>query len=212
MKPIAVGLITADRPNYTRLAASSFHYHFRHYLDLVELLHADDGSADQAEALSIAAACDFQTVYAAPARTGQMVMLRTLVVAAARAGCHWYLHLENDWEWCAPFPWHVLALDPECIRPYGPQKARGGPRAETGRNLMGTTTPIDWQPVGQGLERAEAHWAGPPSLTRTQALITRMHNKDSFKGISLAGPLDTVRVTENCVWHIGGDQTPDFLA
>ena len=206
---IAVCLLTCGRERLTRLTVETFLAH--NDASRFIRLHADDASPTLENQL-IAQNAGFDTVYTCTERRGQMAALWALVRAAERRGAQWLLWLENDIEWVAEFPWHALSYGPECVRLYGERKARTGPRAPTGRFLMGTKDPIVWHPLGDGLERGEAHWAGQPSATRTHVMAGLADGAASVKQISLAGPLDTVRVVENVCWHADdGMQTPGFM-
>lgn len=206
---VAIGLLTCEREDYTRRTVESFlrHNDRRRFM----LFHADDGSRSF-ENCQIAAEAGFETVYAKRARAGQMAGLRALVETAATEGADWFLFLESDWEWEHPFPRYALYLGAECVRLYGELKAKDGPRAQTGKNLMGTKQAIEWLPLADGLEHGIAHWAGPPSATRMDVMREFVDGAESAKAMSLRRPLDTVRVTENIVWHIGERQTPSFAA
>lgn len=204
---IAVLLLTCGREDLTRITVSTFNA-FNPSADFIRL-HADDASPTL-ENQVIAQEGGFDTVHTASRRLGQMAGLWALVNAAERRGAEWVLWLENDIETVAPFPFHALSYGAECVRLYGDRKARSGPRAATGKHLMGTKDIIAWRPIGEGLERGEAHWAGQPSATRMHVIAGLARGASSVKGMSLLGPLDTVRVTENVVWHIGDEQTPGF--
>lgn len=209
---IAVGLLTCGREHLTSRTVETFLAH--NDPGRFILLHADDASPTL-ENQRVAQAAGFETVYTCATRQGQMAALWALVRAAERRGAEWVLWLENDIEWVAEFPWRALSYGPECVRLYGDRKARSGPRAPSGRFLMGTKDPIVWHELGDGLERGEAHWAGQPSATRMHVMAGLADRAASVKQMSLAGPLDTVRVVENVCWHIGageGEQTQGFMA
>jgi hypothetical protein len=206
---IAVCLLTCGREDLTARTVDSFLAHNR--AEGMIRLHADDGSPSERNR-QIAVNAGFDTVHAPISRKGQMAGFRALLRAAIDRRAEWLLWLENDWEWVAPIPMDALTLGAECVRLYGALKARTGPRAEAGRFIMGTTDPIVWRPIGGGLERGEAHFAGPPSLTRPYALESLADGARSLKEVSLAGVLDTVRLVDNAVWHIGDTQTPGFVA
>lgn len=210
MTSVAVGLLSCEREDYTRRTVDSFlrHNDRRRFM----LFHADDSSRDPISNLTIAADGGFETVYAKRSRAGQMAGLRALVEAAATDGAEWFIFQESDWLWEHPFPWHTLKYGAECVRLYGELKAKDGPRCVTGKHLMGTKTPIEWQPYADGLERGKAHWGGPPSATRMDVMLELVDGAESIKAMSLRRPLDTIRVTENVTWHIGLEQTPGFAA
>lgn len=205
---VAVGLLTCGREHLTRRTVETFLAH--NDPSRFILLHADDASPTL-ENQRIAQA-GFDTVYTCATRQGQMAALWALVRAAERRGAEWYLHLENDQEWVAEFPWHALTYGPECVRLFGERKARSGPRAMAGKFLMGTKDPIIWHPLGDGLERGEAHWPAQTCATRMHVMTGLCDGASSVKQMMLAGSLDTVRVTENVTWHIGdSEQTPGFM-
>lgn len=199
---VTVGLLTADRPALTRRTLESF----ARFNDpsRFELLHHDDASADCenqnfAEVYRFASVCSTE-------RVGQIESLRRLL---ALATCEWYLHLENDWEWVATFPWEMMGFSGECLRLYGAKKAREGERAPTGPYVMGTRELIVWQREADW-EHGVAHWAGPPSVCRTDDLRRVAKDAASLKDISLRFRPWTWRPIENIVWHIGEQQTPGF--
>lgn len=203
---VAVLLLTCGREDYTQETVSSFRAHNRNG-DRFMLLHGDDASPTR-ENQEIAAAAGFETIHAPSKRQGQATALGELLNAARVRGADWVLWLESDWRWTGPFPWPLLDLGAECIRLYGDMKGPGNP---TGGHLMGTREAIVWQPVSPGLDRGRAHWAGPPSATRTHRLAELAWHRGTLKEISLAGTLDTIRLRSRIVEHIGEVQTPDFM-
>lgn len=209
---IAVCLLTADRPGYTKETLRSFREHNRDLLnaDFPEpaiLLHADDGSADGRNA-AIAAAAGFTTCYASRERAGQGPALEHMWTRAAELGCDRILHLENDWEFVAPAPLDVVG---PCVRLYGARKERSGPRAAAGTRNLVTGEQVAWKRVLTGWERGETHWGGPPSITDTDLLLEAVQGAKRIKDISMALSVDTYRPFENIVWHIGLEPTPEHL-
>lgn len=200
---LAVCLLTCDRPELTERTLASF---TRHNPDCdARMLHADDASTDDAN-MQIAAAHGFRTVHRAKKRSGPGHALRAMWGYAVRKGCTHILHLENDWEWVAPFPTDIKA---DCIRLYGNLKQQSGPRAKTGKHILGTNELIDWtdMPDRPGWQSAIAHWGGPPSITRADLLLeAAMAVKGSRRIQEISQKLnriETARPLENIVWHIG---------
>lgn len=202
---IAVCLLSCGREDYTRRTVESFNA-FNDRSDLIRL-HADDASPTP-ENRRIAAAGGFDTIYATQIRQGQAAALWALLREAERRRAEWVLWLENDWLFSGAVPWDALRYGAECVRLYGDWKS---PTNRAGKFLMGTKDVIRWQPIGDGLERGEAHWAGPPSITRTHVLAGLSEHAGGLKAVSLAGPIDTIRLTTAIVEHIGEVQTPDFM-
>jgi hypothetical protein len=87
---IAIGLMTADRPEYTRRTLESFAAH--NDLGRFTLLHADDGS-ETVENSVLARKYGFEPTCSAPIRTGQRYHLLCLAHRAEKLGCDWYFHL-----------------------------------------------------------------------------------------------------------------------
>lgn len=207
MRKLAVCLLTADRPEYTAETVHSF-CDKADESDFIRL-HADDGS-ERRDNLQIAAAGEFETVYATNERRGPVSALRCMWAKAASMGATHILHLENDIEFTGSLP----RFDVECVRLYGDYKARSGARMHTGTNLMGTKTPIDWRREFEDVRRnvwyrGAAHWAGMPSITRVELLLRAICNAETFKDISLQLlRLDTLRPTNNITFHMGETRTP----
>lgn len=204
---LAICLLTADRPAYTAETLLS-------YLNKAQepghiLLHADDGS-ERRDNLMIAAAAEFDTVYATNDRRGPLTALKVMWTRAASLGATHILHLENDIEFVAALP----RFDVECVRLYGERKARTGPRQMTGPHRMGTKTPIEWRHEfddvkGNKWYRGAAHWGGMPSITRTELLLRAAVMAETFKDLStMLHSLDTLRPLNNIAWHIGDNRTP----
>lgn len=204
---LAVCLLTADRPDYTADTVASF----------VEKadepgfirLHADDGS-ERRDNIQIAAAGDFETVYATTNRRGPITALKCMWTKAASLGATHILHLENDIEFVSPLP----RFDIECVRLYGEHKARSGPRMQTGPNIIGTKEPIVWTEAfdtinGNKWFRGFAHWAGMPSITETELLLRGVMHAECIKDICFALPrLESLRPMRNLTWHVGDKRTP----
>lgn len=204
---LAICLLTADRPEYTADTVLSYLTHCDEPQHI--RLHADDGS-ERRDNIQIAAAGDFETVYASQERRGPVAPLRVMWCKAASLGATHILHLENDIELCAPLP----RFERECVRLYGDLKARSGPRQKTGPHLMGTKTPIDWEPEFTDIHnnqwyRGRAHWAGMPSITRADLLVRASVHAETLKDICHAlHTLDTLRPERNLAWHVGDTRTP----
>jgi hypothetical protein len=208
---IAIGLLTCNREDYTQRTLETLALH--NDLSRFILVHADDGS-ETCENMDIASDFGFRESFRAHRREGQFAMLKCLLAMAQRKQADWFLYLENDWEWVRPFPWEVMSLlaPDECMRLYGAQKGREGPRIDTGAHLMGTRILIDWRPRSDGWEAAYAHWAGPPSVIATKRLAAYVDIEPSFKEVSNTLWPMTWRPTENVCWHIGQQQTASFKA
>lgn len=204
---LAVCLLTADRADYTADTVTAY-CNVAEEADHIRL-HADDGSATPSN-IQIAAAGEFDTVYATDERRGPMAALRVMWAKAASLGASHILHLENDIQLVSPLP----RFDRECVRLYGERKARTGPRQMTGPHRMGTKDVIEWTPEftdmrGNVWSRGRAHWGGMPSITRTEVLLRAIINAETFKDISMQlNALDTLRPRDNLAWHLGADRTP----
>ena len=204
---LAVCLLTADRPEYTADTVLSYMNNTEEPGHL--RFHADDGS-ERRDNIQIAAAGDFETVYATTERRGPVSALRVMWTRAAAAGATHILHLENDIELVAPLP----RFNAESVRLYGERKARSGPRQMVGPHRMGTKDPIEWREEFSDLRgniwsRGRAHWGGMPSITRTELLLRAITCAETFKDISLTlNSMDTLRPRNNLAWHIGDDRTP----
>lgn len=205
---LAVCLLTADRPEYTADTLLS-------YMNKADepghiKLHADDGS-ERRDNIQIAAAADFETVYATDKRRGPVAAIRCMWTKAAAMGATHILHLENDIEFVAALP----RFDVECVRLYGERKARSGPRQMTGPHRMGTTDRIEWKEEfsdfrGNVWYRGCAHWGGMPSITRTEMLLRAAMHAETFKDISMMLRfMDTLRPRDNIIWHVGDTRTPN---
>lgn len=204
---LAVCLLTADRPDYTADTVASFVEH----ADEPQFirLHADDGS-ERRDNLQIAAAGEFETVYATNDRRGPVAALKCMWTKAAALGATHILHLENDIEFVSSIP----RYESECVRLYGAQKARNGKRMKTGEHIIGTKEPIKWAHLftainGNKWESGIAHWAGMPSITQTELLLRGIMHAERLKDICFALPrLETIRPERNICWHIGDRRTP----
>ena len=203
---LAVCLLTCDRPNYTKTTLESFSLYnpdIRHQPRT--LYHADDGST-ALDNYVLASKYAFTTVWGAKKRTGQGAALNAMWARAAEEGATHILHLENDWQWTAPIP--APPEEAVCLRLYGAQKARGGPRAATGTRTLPGNELTAWTPLEGGLwERGRTHWAGPPSITDVSFLLPAANGAARIKDITNRLTLDTLRPVENIVWHIGEETT-----
>lgn len=201
---LAVCLLTADRPEYTKETLASF-ARFNAGGEHVRL-HADDGSRGGANQ-ALANAYGFQTVYRSSHRLGQGAALLPMWELAVDMGCEAILHLENDWRWIGPIPTDVGA---PCVRLYGAQKVEaGGPRSPTGTKDLATGRTVAWKPLGEGWEAGVIHWGGPPSITVAGPLLAAAKGCARIKDISNRLSLLTARPLANLVWHIGEEPTPD---
>lgn len=224
---IAVCLLTCGRVDYTRQTLTSFAAH--NDLSRFLLLHGDDAS-EGPEIGVLAAGHGFETVVQHQVRKGARATRTAVVTAAAHRGATWVLLLENDWEWVRPFPWDLFATvqaarDVYCLRLFGPYKERGErcPCLTTHQGRP-DLPPITWTPFVEGAEIADCHWGCPPAVTRMAEAIRlhgplqspvarRVHANLVARGdwssdlpeMRESGLLvgRTVRVTENCVFHIG---------
>lgn len=205
---LAVCLLTADRPDYTADTVHSF-------VDKADepqfiRLHADDGSATTSN-VQIAAAGNFETVYACTDRRGPVAALKCMWAKAAALGATHILHLENDIEFTGAIP----RYEAECVRLYGEFKSRSGPRRKTGPYIIGTKERIEWKPLfhsinGTRWDRGIAHWAGMPSVTRTDLLLRAVINAETLKDICHAlQRIETLRPDRNITYHFGDTRTPN---
>lgn len=205
---LAVCLLTADRPEYTAETVASYVTHADKSSHI--RLHADDGS-ERRDNIQIAAAGDFETVYATTDRRGPVAALRCMWAHALALGATHILHLENDIEFVAPLPAFDTA---DCVRLYGERKARSGPRQMTGPFRIGTRERIVWTPdftdmTGNDWSRGFAHWGGMPSITRADLLVRAATPAKTLKDICYKlNSLDTIRPRVNLAWHIGDIRTP----
>lgn len=204
---IAVCLLTADRPQYTRATLESFAAHHPGYRTRFVLLHADDGS-QAADNLALAALFGFSTVYASALRAGSGPALRRMWRRAWELRAWRILHLENDWEFERAVPEERAA---PCVRLYGSTKARGGERAPSGTRNLVTGEMVTWRGNGPGWELGVTHWGGPPSITDAAPLLGAVQSADRIKDISARLQFPTLRPLDNIVWHIGEEPTPGAL-
>jgi len=216
LPPIAVALLTCDRPGYTARTALSFR---RHNPDgCWQLLHADDGStADGMPGL--VGALGFETVVAHKTRQGYGPTLRDLAAAARdRVGPDGLvLVLENDFYSLRPLPLDVVAAvfaRPEIgvLRLWHNWKSkRHGLRDRSARR-------IPWQPWQLAGERLEldtpakrVRWSTNPIVVRAELLASITAAAASEReAMRVARKLDhlTARVVENVTTHIGTRSTP----
>lgn len=206
----AIILLTCGRPDLTRRTIDSL---WKNGLagagnPNVILISGHDGNDHEGERIAFEGG--FSPRYKPLKQLGIMAAMRALMGYCAHAKCDRVLWLENDWEVVAPIPldWNV-----ECVRLYGAQKQRDGTKP-AGTTDMATGKPINWQPAArrQGWEGANAHWGGPPSITKLARLLPHLGPADSVNDLARrVGSLATLRPVENIVWHLGGaEQTKDF--
>lgn len=211
---LAIGLMTCGREDYTEASLTSFWatQGGSQTVRQAVLLHADDGSPSPRN-LELGRAAGFRAITPENSpRRGQIAMLRELIAAAVIEGATHFLLMENDWSWARsldelpPIPDDVHA-----VRLYGAWKDREHIRA-AGAHLIGTMSPIIWSELMDGWEiAAGAHWGGPPSITRLEALQRVAQWAVSYKGIGLAtAHFRTMRPLENFVFHIGDHTTRGF--
>jgi hypothetical protein len=204
---LAVCLLTADRPKFTRRTVESF-VEFNEIGDLI-LLHADDGSVT-AENARIAQAGGFKTVYENKSgkRLGQIPALSDMWRAAAKLGASHILHLENDIESVAPLP---SRRDAQSVRLYGEWKGLpGARRSKTGTHIIGTKERIVWKPEDAEWDRGVAHWGGQPSITETDILLAALPGSSRIKDLCRKMQrLDTLRPKTNVMLHVDHVGTPN---
>lgn len=215
---LAICLLTADRSSYTSMTLFNLKEKGRIPSDAI-LLHADDGSVTTANR-KLAKDAGFQTVSLSEKRIGQGAHLCRMWNMARRMGATHILHLENDWQCVSPLDLSILmAENPafDTVRLYGEYKEvdHSGPRAPTGKHIIGTKEVIEWNdlvtPVSGGAwQYGVASWGGPPSITKVEKLCEGGLFV-TIKEKSLRLPrLHTARPVENIFWHFGTDQTPNF--
>lgn len=220
---LAVCLVTADRPEFTRVTLESLFTH-NPGLDAL-LLHADDGSTTPTNK-ELARMFGFQPVfYNKGPRLGGQRMRFELARAARELGATHVLMLENDIESCRPLPLGFLEFaferpDVYCVRLYGIYKERNQQRkcapSHHGKG-KGTFDP-GWKPFsnpfGETAEIGDAHWGAQPCITRINELVF-LHDGTRSEGQSRrkSGKLDffTVRLMDNVTYHIGAERTPGFV-
>jgi SAM-dependent methyltransferase len=225
MIPIACGLITCDRFDYTTRTVSSLVEHGGPRSHWVGWYHGDDASQDPRVVPAVQAA-GFETVLQHPHRRGARAIRRALIGAAQQAGAEWLLLLENDWTFVRPFPWtlltHLVETQPAMytLRLYGQHKGANGTYPCVRRHLgQPGRPPVTWTRIDGAPEPVEAaaiHWGAPPSVTRIAELLT-LHaepsrGRDDFTDeaeIRASGRLAglTVRPIDNVVVHIGEQRT-----
>lgn len=213
---VAVCLLTCDRHDYTKVTLESFSRH--NELGRFTLLHGDDASSDE-RISPLARSFGFRTMVRNIIRRGVVATTRDLIAMARARGADWVLLLQNDFETVKPFPWelfHRVAADPGvwCLRLYGEHKNRDGSRPAGTRHKGRGGAPIDWQSYGDGAQVAVAHFSALPSVCKSKLAFDLLTLATTMRGAMVASggiDLNTVRVTENVVWHIGDERTPDFM-
>ena len=204
---IAVLLQTCHREDLTRRTVESFCAH--NDTSGMVLLHADD-EAVRRDNIAIAEEHGFSTVFAPLDRRGQMAGLKAMC-AALPSGVRWVAYLESDWETVREWPWDWCQGAVEAVRLFGERKAMHGPRAMAGTRCLATNRPILWTPLMGGADAGQAHFS-PPSIVRASVLLPMVRQYHRVKDIMLARPLDSLRPVDNFVWHLGDEQTPEFMA
>lgn len=208
---LAVGLMTCGREGLTSQTLASFHQ-LNCDLD-AQLIHVDDASEFRSND-QMAQRYGFETIWTGAQRLGQMAMLKMLVVEAMQRNATQLLLLENDWLWHRALPTHVsMPANIDCIRLYGAFK--GPNETQPARaTVMGSDRPITWESYSQGWQRGLAHWGGPPSIVRIDALWQAMEKATNYKAISLASRhFRTLRPLRNFVTHLGAEHhTEGFTA
>ena len=214
---VAICLLTCERFHYTKRAVESL-VRFNDLGQFV-LLHADDASEDHRNR-SFAAMHGFERVDTPDIRQGCTATQRALFAAAAQRGCDWIVNVQNDWESERAIPLDLLHFvdarrDIHCLRLFGAFKMR--PNVPVGDRHKGKSgKPADWRPLDGAPEPAEIgdiHWVYPPAATRTEVLTWLMAGVARERDLRVkSGELSTLtaRVTENVMWHIGTDRTPEF--
>lgn len=220
---IAVCLISADRYDYTKRTVETFH-EFNQGLNLI-LLQADDASEDSRvrEVGSLHGFEQVRTDFREGRLGGQYNRQRAIMRAAKRGATHVYI-LENDIETVRALPVAFLAYafsDPEvyCVRLYGLCKERNGQRKCSPYHLgRGKHEPVKWSMYDNEFEHAEigdVHWGAQPCITRIGEAMwlhegTKRESDIWRKCTKLQAK--TVRLLNNCTYHIGEDRTPNFRA
>ena len=209
--PLAVGLMTCGREGLTSQSLASWH---QLNFDLeAQLLHVDDASEFRSNE-QMAQRYGFETVWSGKQQLGQVEMLKRLLVRAMAQNATHFLLLENDWLWHRALPTHLsMPANIDCIRLYGAFKGPNDTQpART--TVMGSERPIEWEHYSKGWQRGLAHWGGPPSIVRIDALWQAMEKATNYKAISLASRhFRTLRPLKNFVTHLGAEQqTPGFIA
>ena len=212
---IALCLLTCGREDYTKRTLASFDTH--NDMERFTKLHFDDRSVGTRND-ELAARFGFQSLPKRNARLGVSVATLLLVQDAFLREIPWTLVLQNDWESVKPFPWHLLHRIHDddgiwSLRLWGRRKDQGDPimdEIHKGRR----SAPVEWVPYDDGAEIASIHYGAPPTAYRTEMLLRLLarssHERDAMRK---SGAIDamTVRVTDNVVYHIGEDKTPDFI-
>lgn len=205
MTPVAVCLMTCDRPAYTRRTVESF---LACNVDLsgFTLLHGDDGSVAE-DNFRLARAAGFQTVVHHTFRCGTLATRLALIEAAAHFA-PWVLVLENDMESVRTFPWPLFEAVADnqtvyCLRLFGRFKDALGLDPCKVTHQWKHNRPVKWHVVKGAPEPAEIgaiHWSAQPSVTRVPAALA-LHRR-GHRDLGL-----TVRVVNNVMVHIGTERT-----
>lgn len=215
--PIAVCLLTCNRPELTARTVTTFVEFNRDREDLV-LLHCDGGS-DTSKNVELAQAAGFRTLVAPrpTARIGQLATLRYFLEFVHIARIPWVLWLENDWESVAPVPANPGRIGTghhATVRLFGAMKFRGGHRARAGEHRIGTNDRIRWSPLdtAPGWEWGYAHWGAGGTLIKTSVLVEQARGATRLKDVITANPsLASVRPVDNVMWSIGEETTAGFM-
>lgn len=206
---VCIGLLTCGRDELTAETVRSFARHNDVTDPRFRLVHAAE-AGDSDEMIADVQRHGWDLVSLPKVRLGQMAAYRRVLEVAVHEGCEFAVIQENDWPWCAPFPWWAIeAGQPfETIRLFGELKHKPpSPRAPAGTRSLATGRPLDWRPVAPGLEAAMAHYV-PLSITRTDVLAPWVRRHQGMKKMSRERDLQSLRVTENVVWSIGEVTTP----
>lgn len=222
---LAVCLITADRPDYTKRALESFtRFNAQHRLIL---LHADDGSGDDANH-RLAFNYGFMSLVRSPMgkRRGGQAMRREIIDHAARNGATHVMILENDIETARPLPLEFLEhcfqiSTVYCVRLYGLYKERGERRAcgtthyGKGKGKYNPGWVKFHNPQGEPAEIGDIHWGAQPCVTSIKEAVW-LHNDTTTesqirKKCAQLTKL-TVRTMTNVCYHMGEVRTPEFRA
>jgi len=216
LPPIAVALLTCDRPGYTVRTALSFRRH--NPADCWQLLHADDASTADGMP-GVVRGLGFETVVAHKTRRGYGPTLRELAAAARdRVGPGGLvLVLENDFFHLRPLPLDVVAA--VFARPeIGVLRLWGDWKSKRHRLRDRSARRADWQPWAVRGERLEidtpekrVRWSTNPIIVRAGLLASITAESESERAaMRVARKLDhlTARFVENVTTHIGTRSTP----
>lgn len=219
---IAVTLLTCGRADLTERTCGSFEA-FNGRDNSFRLLHADDMDTIDSRAANarIAKRFGFETIIQAKQRRGVARMTELLFQEAAARGCDAVLNLQNDWLSLRPVPYGQIVgilSDPAYynVRLYGHMKSQTG-RCGIHHGGREPRVPVEWRPhpMLEGYETGEIHWGHPPSVTlMEQALwLTKGAVSESVsRKRSGEITLQTARVVQNVMNHIGRERTKGFKA